>query len=84
LIFPSTVTVQGIGTFDSAANFIYNGDEGPGSLELADVENRLGIQSDSPVTTTPTNVGPVSGFGSVIDGCDPAALSRSFPVLVSL
>jgi PEP-CTERM motif len=69
LALPSLATVQGIGTFGSQANFIYN--EGGGDLEIADSEDRLGILSGLSVTNTPASLGPVFGNGAVIDGCDP-------------
>jgi hypothetical protein len=71
LYMEASATVQGIGTFGSQADFITNGDDGPGFLQIADTEDRLSIESGLTVTDTPTNLGPVVGNGAVLDGCDP-------------
>jgi PEP-CTERM motif len=77
--FPTSITVQGIGTFGSDANLIYNGDSGPGLLQVRDIDGRLGIGSGLLVTDTPTNLGPFSGSGEVIDSCDPVFLTTPCP-----
>jgi hypothetical protein len=68
-VVSGTATVEGIGTFGSAANEVDT--EFSGGLEIGDVEDRLSISSGLQAPNTPETIGPVFGNGSVIDGCDP-------------
>jgi hypothetical protein len=66
----ATATVQGIGTFGSAAVEV-DTEFSDSGLAIADSENRLSIASGLIAPNTAESIGPVFGNGSVIDGCDP-------------
>jgi PEP-CTERM motif len=66
----STATIEGIGTFGSAAVDIDTEFSGSG-LEIGDTANRLSIASGLDAPITPESIGPVLGNGTVTDACDP-------------
>jgi hypothetical protein len=66
----ATVTVEGLGTFGSAAVEVDTEFSG-GGLEIGDSEDRLSIASGLEAPNTPESLGPVFGNGTVLDGCDP-------------
>ena len=66
----ATATVEGIGTFGSAATEVDTEFSNSG-LAIGDSENRLSIASGLNAPNAAESIGPVYGNGSVIDGCDP-------------
>jgi hypothetical protein len=66
----ATATVEGFGTFGSAATEV-DTEFSDSGLAIGDSENRLSIVSGLIAPDTAESIGPVFGNGSVIDSCDP-------------
>jgi hypothetical protein len=66
----SSATIEGIGTFGSAATEV-DTEFSDSGLAIGDSENRLAIASGLDAPNTAESIGPVFGNGGVIDGCDP-------------
>jgi len=66
----STVTIQGIGTFGSAATTVTT-EFSVSGVAIDDSENRLSIDSGLDAPKTAESLGPIFGNGGIIDACDP-------------
>jgi hypothetical protein len=66
----ATATVEGIGTFGSAATTV-DTEFSDSGVAIDDSANRLSIASGLDVPNTAESIGPVFGNGGVIDACDP-------------
>jgi hypothetical protein len=67
----ATATIEGIGTFGSAAVEV-DTEFSTSGLAIGDSENRLSIASGLDAPNTPETIGPVIGNGAVVDACDPS------------